>query len=279
MYLLNKIFTHKCTVVIFMCLVVYTYNNIIFGGIALIIFLGFFLVYLGLVFRYSYVLVDHPYLKVKDNRIVFKKWRGFSLKVVIFGSNGLPLPNNEIPLTVEQQTAEQLLENAKRTGEMLVYKTIGSRILICVGSVLILGGACLLPVGLDFIKEIGFVPENSNGTQVLEFHRYHVEHRNGLPYKSMNNHLLNYAPDNLKVKLLKQPFLFDWRAHFCPCSLVPPLHSLAGFTPGCLSDSVPVLENNLLNNELLNKLINGEQLQTRIAHKVIDELLDLECEW
>lgn len=118
MHLLNKVFTHKFTIVIFMCLLVYTYHNIIFGCIALVIFLGFFLVYLGLVFQYSYVLVDHPYLKVKDNRIVLKRLRGFSFKVVIFGSNGLPLPN-KVPLTPEQEMAKQLLDNAKRTGEML----------------------------------------------------------------------------------------------------------------------------------------------------------------
>jgi hypothetical protein len=42
---MNNVFTHKCTIVIFMGLSVYTYNNIILGGIALIIFLGFFSVF------------------------------------------------------------------------------------------------------------------------------------------------------------------------------------------------------------------------------------------
>ena len=45
MFLLNKIFTHKFTLVILMVLSFYAYNNIILGGIALIIFLGFFSVF------------------------------------------------------------------------------------------------------------------------------------------------------------------------------------------------------------------------------------------
>jgi hypothetical protein len=45
-----------------------------------------------------------------------------------------------------------------------LYKTIGSRALICIGGVLILGGASLIPIGLEFVKEIGFIPDNSNGT-------------------------------------------------------------------------------------------------------------------
>jgi hypothetical protein len=53
------------------------------------------------------------------------------------------------------------------------------------------------------------------------------------------------------------------------------LSNLAGFTPGGLCAPVPPAENNLL----LNNLIDGEDLQIQIAHKVIDELLELEGEW
>ena len=120
MFLLNKIFTHKFTIVILMVLSFYAYNNIILGGIALIIFLGLFLVYLGLVPQYDYVLVDHPYLKVKNNKIVFKRLKGLSLKVIIFGPNGLLLPIKDIPLSIKDKAAEQTLKNSKGTGELLL---------------------------------------------------------------------------------------------------------------------------------------------------------------
>jgi hypothetical protein len=221
MYLLNKVFTHKFTIIILMVLSFYAYNNIILGGIVLIILLGVFLIYLGLVPRYAYVLVGHPYLKMKNDKIVFKRVKGLSLKVVIFGPDGILLPPREIPIGVKDEAARQIALNAKKAGELLLYKIIGSRVLICIGGVMVLGGVYLLPIGTEFVREIGFVPNNTNGTQLLEFHRYLVEHRSGLAYKSLNNHSLNFAPEVLKVKLLKQPFLFDWRAHFNTSSLTP----------------------------------------------------------
>jgi hypothetical protein len=281
MSLLNKVFTHKLTIIVLMVLVFYAYNNIILGGIVLIIILGFFLIYLGLVPRYAYVLVGHPYLQMKNDKIVFKRVKGLSLKVIIFGPDGLPLRPEKIPKEVMDEAGRQLQEglNAQRTGEMLLYKVIGTRVLITIGGMMVLGGIYLLPIGTEFVKEIGFVPNNTNGTQLLEFHRYVVEHRSGLSYKSLNNHSLNFAPDILKVKLLKQPFLFDWRAHFCPSGLIPPLHSLAGFSVGGLCSSVNPELNNLLDNNLLNELINNEDLQKKIAHKELDELLELGFEW
>ena len=96
MNLLNRVFyPHKFTIIVLMVLSFYAYNNIVLGGIALIIILGFFLIYLGLVPRYAYVLVGHPYLKMKNDKIVFKRVKGLSLKVIIFGPNGIPLSSGK----------------------------------------------------------------------------------------------------------------------------------------------------------------------------------------
>ena len=46
-------------------------------------------------------------------------------KVVIFGADSIPLPATDLAL------AEQLLKNTRRTGELLAYKVIGTRVLIC----------------------------------------------------------------------------------------------------------------------------------------------------
>ena len=79
--------------------------------------------------------------------------------------------------------------------------------------------------------------------------------------------------------MLKQPSLFDWRAHFSSCTLTPPLSSLAGFSEGGLCAQVDPAANNLLDNHLLNSLINDSGLRSLIAHKELDELLELEFEW
>jgi hypothetical protein len=57
------------------------------------------------------------------------------------------------------------------------------------------------------------------------------------------------------------------------------LSSLAGFTEGGLCSSGNPGSNNLLNNDLLNTLIKGKELRDLIAHKGLDELLELEFEW
>ena len=63
--------------------------------------------------------------------------------------------------------------------------------------VFILGGVYLLPIVTNFVKEVGFVPDNGNGTQLLESHRYQVEHRTGLTFKSVNNLIHLIMPQKL----------------------------------------------------------------------------------
>jgi hypothetical protein len=53
-------------------------------------------------------------------------------KVVIFGADSIPLPATDLALdAAKRDLAEQLLKNTRRTGELLAYKVIGTRVLIC----------------------------------------------------------------------------------------------------------------------------------------------------
>ena len=86
------------TLLIVVILLIYTYFNIIIGGLLLIFVLGFFLLYLELISHYGHVLIKHPYLKMRNNHIIFerlkrKKGKKSTLpKVVIFGADGILLP-------------------------------------------------------------------------------------------------------------------------------------------------------------------------------------------
>jgi len=53
------------TLLIVVILLIYTYFNIIIGGLLLIFVLGFFLLYLKVIPCYVHVLIKHPYLKIK----------------------------------------------------------------------------------------------------------------------------------------------------------------------------------------------------------------------
>ena len=201
------------TLLIVVILLIYTYFNIIIGGLLLIFVLGFFLLYLKVIPRYVYVLIKHPYLKIKNNMIIFerlkrKKDKKSTLpKVVIFGADSIPLPATDLALdAAKRELAEQLLKNTRRTGELLAYKVIGTRVLICFVGICILGSTYLLPLSMNCVCEVGYIPQAERFTQLSEFSRYIKEDLASLPFKSINSYISYFTPEGLKKHLLNPYF-------------------------------------------------------------------------
>lgn len=152
-----------------------------------------------------HVLIKHPYLKIKNNHIIFerlKRKKGTLPKVVIFGADSIPLPATDLALdAAKRELAEQLLKNTRRTGKLLAYKVIGTRVLIC-----FVGSIYLLPLSMNCVCEVGYIPQAERFTQLSEFSRYIKEDLASLPFKSINSYISYFTPEGLKKHLLNPYF-------------------------------------------------------------------------